>query len=132
VFVALAVWVVPDHQAVATTLGAFGAGAIIFGAVLPRLAGEFRIGPSGVTAVLSAVDRKAREMELPQDRREEATRLALNLVLADPSLGPARRSTRALSHTTDAVITAPVAEAIADAAIAYVEAEDADGNLGGG
>lgn len=56
VFVALAVWAIPDRQAVATALVAFGAGAIVLGAVLPRLEGEFSIAPEGLKAILKGGD----------------------------------------------------------------------------
>jgi hypothetical protein len=122
-FVALAVWVVPDRQAVATALVAFGAGAIVLGAVLPRLEGEFSIGPEGLKAILKAVTRRGRDQGLPNEQVDAAAERAIEMVYGK-AVGRAHVWSRAVGHATDAIISAPVADAIADAAIAEVAAEE--------
>jgi hypothetical protein len=121
VLVALAVLVVPDRQAVASTLVVFGASAFILGALLPRVEGALSIGPEGLKVILTAVDRRAGAMGLSQRDRARATERAIAYGRA---VGRVHLWSRAVGHRVDAVISPPVADAIADAAIADVLAED--------
>lgn len=122
ILVALGVWVVPDQQAVATTLVVFGASAIIFGAVLPRLEGPFTFGPDGLTAVLTAVMKKVREGRVADEQMDAVAKKAAELAYGTAAGRIGLRSA-AVGHAVDAVISPPEAEAIAESAIEEVTRE---------
>ena len=118
-FVVLAVWVVPEHQAVATTLVVFGAGALILGGMLPRLEGPFSIGPDGLKAIIKAVVRKACEKGMRDDQID-----ALAARTADVVYGKGVGRIRLRSRATGYAISPEVAEAIADEVISDITKND--------
>jgi hypothetical protein len=123
---AAAIWVVPDRQAVATALVAFGVAQVVLGAVLSRAEGPLSLTPSGgLKTVLRAVDRRASEAGLTQEERAEAARRALTMyseaerrpLVFVPGRGWAWSPTSKTSFLYDL-------DSIADAAVASVVADE--------
>jgi hypothetical protein len=116
--VAAAIWVVPETQALATALVVFGAGMVTVGALLPRIEGVVTLSlQEGLKFSLEAqraTERKATEQQLSPEKTEQAVNIAVETAVAQV-VRPVMR--QHLSHGTDALIAAPTAEAIADAAI---------------
>lgn len=64
---------VEDREAVAVPLVVLGLGLVGVGALLDRIEGSFKVGLQGLEATLrKAVEKKAKERQLPREEREEA------------------------------------------------------------
>jgi hypothetical protein len=76
---AAAIWVVPDQQAVATALVAFGVAQVVLGAVLSRAEGPTSITPQGIRTVLRPLVRTAIEANLDEEETITAAERALTM-----------------------------------------------------
>lgn len=83
---AAAIWIVPDRQAVATALVAFGVAQVVLSAILSRAEGPTRITSRGVETILRPVLIKAREYGLNDEQAAEAAAFAL-LMMPEPERG---------------------------------------------
>jgi len=126
-----AIFVISEREAVSVTLVVMGAGTLILGALSSRAEGPISVGPEGLKLVLRAVQLKGQEREFTPDQIAEAELDAIDIAARYATRRPATVAARVgiptpwvRTHATDALlVAAPIADAIAEAAIRQVQSK---------